>query len=70
MRLGEQPEYLVDWVETPNVNGPFGARAISEHGIIGIHAALANALSLAAGTELDQLPLTPEFLWQKLGGGQ
>ncbi|MDD3270232.1 MAG: molybdopterin-dependent oxidoreductase [Syntrophomonadaceae bacterium] len=39
MRIGEQPEYLVDWVETPNLAGPYGARGLAEHGILGIHAA-------------------------------
>lgn len=69
LRLGEQPEYLVDWVETPNATGPFGARAISEHGIIGIYAALVNALSLAAGVEFDQVPVIPELIWKKVKEG-
>jgi CO/xanthine dehydrogenase Mo-binding subunit len=66
MRIGEQPQYLVDWVETPNLIGPFGARGLAEHGILGIHAALANALSLAAGVELDDLPIIPETIWKKV----
>jgi len=70
IRIGEQPEYLVDWVETPNVNGPYGSRGLAEHGIIGIHAALVNALSLAAGVELDQVPVTPELIWKKLREAQ
>jgi len=66
LRIGDEPEYLVDWVETPNANAPLGARGIGEHGIVGIHAALANALSRAAQVELDQLPVLPELIWQKL----
>lgn len=66
LRIGEQPEYLVDWVETPNANAPLGARGIGEHGIVAIHAALANALSRAAQVEFDQLPVLPEFIWQKI----
>jgi CO/xanthine dehydrogenase Mo-binding subunit len=66
IRIGEQPEYLVDWVETPNEIGPFGARGLAEHGIVGIHAALVNALSRAAGVELDQVPVTPELIWKKI----
>lgn len=65
LRIGEQPEYLVDWVETPHAGSAFGARGLSEHGIIGIHAALANALSRAAQVELDQVPVIPELIWQK-----
>lgn len=68
MRIGEQPEYLVDWVETPNLIGPFGARGLAEHGILGIHAALVNALSRAAGVELDQVPVYPELIWKKIEG--
>ncbi|MGE5391991.1 MAG: xanthine dehydrogenase family protein molybdopterin-binding subunit, partial [Deltaproteobacteria bacterium] len=66
LRIGEQPEYLVDWVETPNLIGPHGARGLAEHGILGIHAALVNALSRAAGVEIDQVPVFPELIWQKV----
>jgi CO/xanthine dehydrogenase Mo-binding subunit len=48
MHIGEEPEYIVDFIETPQIDAPFGARGIAEHGIIGIPAALANALSSAA----------------------
>ncbi|RXJ00688.1 xanthine dehydrogenase family protein molybdopterin-binding subunit [Anaerobacillus alkaliphilus] len=62
---GEEPiEYIVDFVETPHLDGPFGARGVGEQGLIGIPAALANSLSLAAGVELNHLPLTPELIWQ------
>ncbi|MGI5920982.1 MAG: xanthine dehydrogenase family protein molybdopterin-binding subunit [Syntrophomonadaceae bacterium] len=66
MRIGEQPEYLVDWVETPNMIGPYGARGLAEHGIVGIHAALVNALSRAAGVELEEIPVYPEVIWRKV----
>jgi CO/xanthine dehydrogenase Mo-binding subunit len=63
IRLGENPKYLVDFVETPNVEGPYGARGIGEYGVIGMPGALANALSAAAGVKLNNLPLTPEYIW-------
>lgn len=66
MRFGENPEYLVDFVETPQLDSAYGARGIGEHGIIGIPAALGNALSRAAEVELNQLPLTPEQIWTKV----
>lgn len=66
LHCGQQPEYVVDYVETPLLDSPYGARPIGEHGIIGMPAALANSLSLAAGIELDQLPLTPELIWKRL----
>lgn len=64
MRFGENPKYLVDFVETPDPEGPFGARGIGEYGVIGMPGALANALSVAAGVKLNHLPLTPEFIWK------
>ncbi|WP_097028268.1 xanthine dehydrogenase family protein molybdopterin-binding subunit [Clostridium peptidivorans] len=64
MRLGENPEYLVDFVETPHLDGPYGARGIGEYGVIGMPAALANSLSCAAEVPLNQLPLIPELIWK------
>ncbi|MFU1794547.1 xanthine dehydrogenase family protein molybdopterin-binding subunit [Paenibacillus azoreducens] len=66
IRYGEQPAYFVDFVETPHLEAPYGLRGIGEHGIIGMPAALASALSAAAGTELNELPLTPERIWRKV----
>lgn len=63
MHIGQEPLYLVDFVETPQLDAPYGTRAYSEHGIIGMPAALGNALSTALQTELNHLPLTPENLW-------
>jgi CO/xanthine dehydrogenase Mo-binding subunit len=69
IRFGENPEYLVDFVETPNIEAAYGLRGIGEHGVIGMPAALSNSLSLAAQVNLNQLPLTPEFIWKTKGGG-
>jgi CO/xanthine dehydrogenase Mo-binding subunit len=70
IRFGENPNYLVDFVETPYLDGPYGARGIGEYGTIGMAPALANALSVAAGVELNLLPLTPELIWRYMGGHQ
>lgn len=64
MRFGENPDYLVDFVETPQIDAPYGARGIGEHGVIGMPAALANSLSVAAQVSLDKLPLLPELIWK------
>jgi CO/xanthine dehydrogenase Mo-binding subunit len=64
LRFGEQPEYQVEFLETPERDSPYGARGLGEDGIIGIPAALANSLSAAAGVDFDALPLTPERLWR------
>ncbi len=70
MHFGQTPEYLVEFVETPFLEGPYGARGLGEHGIVGIPAALANALSVAVQAELDALPVTPEKIWLAKTGGQ
>ncbi|MBM4761870.1 xanthine dehydrogenase family protein molybdopterin-binding subunit [Bacillus sp. B15-48] len=68
LRYGEHPEYIVDFVETPQLDAPYGSRGVGEHGVIGMPAALANALSLAAGVPLNSLPLTPEQIWRAKEG--
>ena len=69
MHIGQEPDYRVDFVETPDLTAPYGIRSYSEHGIIGIPAALANALSAAFGLEVDFLPLKPENLWKRAKEG-
>lgn len=65
---GEEPEFLVEFIETPETDGPFGARGIGEHGLVGIPAALINSLSAAAQVDLRKLPLTPEQIWKAKTG--
>jgi len=50
------------------IDGPYGARGIGEYGVIGMAGALANSLSTASHTELNQLPLTPELIWKTTKG--
>ncbi|NHM32690.1 xanthine dehydrogenase family protein molybdopterin-binding subunit [Neobacillus terrae] len=68
LRYGEQPEYMVDFIETPQLDAPYGARGVGEHGLLGMPAALANALSKAIGVPIYHLPLTPELLWRTREG--
>ncbi|NLF80330.1 MAG: xanthine dehydrogenase family protein molybdopterin-binding subunit [Clostridia bacterium] len=64
MHIGEEPDYRVDFVETPEQGSPYGVRSYSEHGIIGMPAALGNALSRAFACRLNTLPLNPERIWR------
>lgn len=66
IRASEAPEYVVDFVETPLVDGPYGARGIGEYGVIGMAGALANSISNACNREINQLPVTPELIWEKV----
>jgi CO/xanthine dehydrogenase Mo-binding subunit len=68
LHIGQEPDYRVEFVQTPQADAPYGIRSMSEHGIIGIPAALANALANASGLAVNTLPLTPESLWKRNGG--
>ncbi|MBV7509596.1 xanthine dehydrogenase family protein molybdopterin-binding subunit [Bacillus sp. sid0103] len=64
LRYGENPNYLVGFVENPQIDAPYGARGIGELGLMGMPGALGNALSIAAGVSLHNLPLIPELIWK------
>jgi carbon-monoxide dehydrogenase large subunit len=52
--------------ETPAATNPDGMKGVGESGIVGVPAALANAVADALaplGIEIDQYPLTPQRLW-------
>lgn len=53
-------------VESPEPDGPFGAKGIGEPPIVGIAPAINNALGNALGLRLDKLPLTSERVLRAL----
>jgi CO/xanthine dehydrogenase Mo-binding subunit len=69
LRYGENPDYLVDFILTPQLDSPYGARGVGEHGLLGMPGALGNALSTASGVSLHHLPLIPELIWRTKGDG-
>ncbi|MCL2563025.1 MAG: xanthine dehydrogenase family protein molybdopterin-binding subunit [Oscillospiraceae bacterium] len=57
----DMPEKLeICCVETPQLDGPYGARGIGEHPLIAITAVIANALANATGAEMYDLPLSAD----------
>lgn len=62
--LPEEVESLV--VETPQIDGPFGARGVGEHSMIAICGALGNALENACGVDLTHMPIRQEDVWRAL----
>lgn len=70
IRFGEHPKYIVDFMETPQMDAPFGARGMGEHGILGIPAAFTNAISLATKADFNKLPVSPELIWKTKTGGK
>ncbi len=56
----EIPEVDMHFIETPDPEGPAGAKGVGEAPAICISAAIVNALYNATGTRFYSLPLTPE----------
>ena len=51
---------MIDFVETPDAIGPFGARGIGEHSVIGPAPSILNAIYDAIGVDFFEIPVTPE----------
>ncbi|MCX7671118.1 MAG: molybdopterin-dependent oxidoreductase, partial [Anaerolineae bacterium] len=56
-------------VETPDPNGPYGARGMGEMPYLPVAAAVAAAVYDAVGVRFDEFPLTPERVWRGLRRG-
>lgn len=59
-------KWTVEPVETPGVIGPFGARGIGEHPVIGPAPAILNAIHDATGIDFFEIPITPEKMKKAL----
>ena len=55
----EAPEQIIEFIETPDPIGPFGARGLGEHPVIGPAPAILNAIYDAIGVEFCEIPVTP-----------
>jgi carbon-monoxide dehydrogenase large subunit len=67
--MSDMPEkFSVSFVETPQEDGPFGARAIAEHPALAVPPAILNALYDATGVEFYQIPIKPQAVLQALEG--
>lgn len=49
-------------VEVPSEHGPFGAKGVGEPPVVGVPAAVANAIADATGVRLTDLPITGEAI--------
>ena len=66
---GEIPAIRINHMETPSPYTSFGQKGIGEGGAIGPPATIANAINDALkglGVEVDQVPITPERLLEKI----
>jgi CO/xanthine dehydrogenase Mo-binding subunit len=57
-------------VETPQLDGPYGARGVGEHPMIAVCAALGNAIQDASGADLLHMPIRQEDVWRALRTAQ
>jgi carbon-monoxide dehydrogenase large subunit len=66
-RSGDIPEVFVNYlIENPQSDGPFGARGIGEITMLGVPAAVGNAIFNAIGVQIHDLPLTAERVWTEI----
>ncbi|MDI6600924.1 MAG: xanthine dehydrogenase family protein molybdopterin-binding subunit [Thermoanaerobacteraceae bacterium] len=51
------------FIETPQLDGPFGARGVAEHPMISVPSAIGNAVYNATGVNIYEVPMTPEKVY-------
>lgn len=51
-------------LQTPGEHGPFGAKGVGEAAVVPGPAAIANAVTRAAGVRIRNLPITAEKIWR------
>jgi putative selenate reductase molybdopterin-binding subunit len=66
MRANEMPDLTTIFVETFEPTHPFGVKAVAEIPMDGVAPAVGNAVLDAVGVDLDEIPITPERVWQAL----
>ncbi|MBZ9685387.1 xanthine dehydrogenase family protein molybdopterin-binding subunit [Clostridium estertheticum] len=54
------------FVETPQLDGPYGARGCAEHPMISVTSAIGNAISDATGVEIFETPFTANKIYSAL----
>jgi len=59
LKAADMPRLSVRFVESVDVEGPFGAKGLGESGVIPVSAAVANAVHDAIGVRFHELPITP-----------
>jgi len=55
-------------IETPQIDGPFGARGVGEHSMIAVCGALGNAIEKAVGADLTHMPIRQQDVWKAMQG--
>jgi len=64
-RMKDTPrEIVARFIETPQFDGPLGARGIGELSMISVASAISNAIFRSIGVRLNSLPMSPEEVWK------
>ena len=66
VKADEMPDFEVFLVQTMEDSGPFGAKAVAEIPKDGVAPAIRNAIINATGVAINEIPFTPERVWQKI----
>jgi xanthine dehydrogenase molybdenum-binding subunit len=56
----------IEFIETDDSFGPFGAKGVAEPGLVPTAPAIANAIYNAVGVRIRDLPITPEKIMNAL----
>jgi CO/xanthine dehydrogenase Mo-binding subunit len=67
--FADVPRSEVYFADTYDTIGPLGAKSQGECAINPVAPAIANAVANATGVRFADLPLSPERIFDKLGGG-
>jgi CO/xanthine dehydrogenase Mo-binding subunit len=62
----DMPDISASYVETAEASGPFGAKGLGEPALVPTAPAILNAISAATGVRPEEMPVTPEVLWNLL----
>lgn len=65
-RSNEMPELETLFIETFEPSHPFGVKAVAEIPMDGVAPAVGNAILDACGANLDEIPATPERVWEAI----
>jgi CO/xanthine dehydrogenase Mo-binding subunit len=66
-RSADMPdEWVLKIIETPQSDGPYGARGIGENVMIAVAPAIGNALYHGLGVDVRSLPMKAERVWKAI----
>jgi carbon-monoxide dehydrogenase large subunit len=67
LRAKEMPHKMDEIIiETPQSDGPHGARGLGEAVMVPVAPAIANAIYNAVGVQITRLPMSPENVWRAI----